>query len=56
VQGTPAEEQEGGEIDLPIGPALKGGDRRQRVGGREAKPARTTWTVEERFRGYRSSA
>jgi 23S rRNA pseudouridine1911/1915/1917 synthase len=52
VQGQPGEEQESGEIDLPIGPSQKGGDRRQRVGGREAKPARTTWTVEERFRGF----
>ncbi|MEZ0227633.1 MAG: RluA family pseudouridine synthase [Planctomycetota bacterium] len=52
VQGVPAEEQESGEIDLPIGPAARSGERRQRVGGREAKPARTTWTVEERFRGF----
>ncbi len=52
VQGVPGEEQESGEIDLPIGPAGRSGERRQRVGGREAKPARTTWSVEERFRGF----
>lgn len=52
VQGVPAEDQEGGEIDLPIGLAVRGGDRRTRVGGKDPKPARTTWAVEERFRGY----
>jgi 23S rRNA pseudouridine1911/1915/1917 synthase len=51
VQGVPGEEVDSGEIDLPIGPTLRSGERRQRTGGRDAKPARTTWSVEERFRG-----
>ncbi|HZV02067.1 MAG TPA: RluA family pseudouridine synthase [Planctomycetota bacterium] len=51
VQGEPAEEQDSGEIDLPIGPSERGG-RKQRTGGKEAKPARTTWEVAERFRGF----
>jgi len=51
VLGEPAKDLESGEIDLPIGAALRG-ERRQRVGGRDAKPARTTWTVAERFRGF----
>jgi 23S rRNA pseudouridine1911/1915/1917 synthase len=52
VQGEPAAEQDSGEIELPIGPTGRAGDRRQRVGGREAKPARTRWEVLERFRGF----
>lgn len=51
VQGEAGEDQDSGEIDLPIGPALKG-ERRMRVGGKDAKAARTTWTVAERFRGF----
>lgn len=52
VLGEPSLEQESGEIDLPIGPTIKSAERRVRVGGKDAKPAETTWEVAERFRGY----
>lgn len=52
VEGEIPEEQDSGEIDLPIGPALRSRDRRSRVGGRDGKEARTSWAVAERFRGY----
>jgi 23S rRNA pseudouridine1911/1915/1917 synthase len=52
VLGEPSLEQEKGEIDLPIGPTIKSSERRVRTGGKDAKPAETSWEVVERFRGY----
>ncbi|MBI3722637.1 RluA family pseudouridine synthase [bacterium] len=52
VLGEIPDEQASGEIDLPIGELEKSHARRMRTGGRDAKPARTGWEVQERFRGH----